>query len=232
MWLLNTEIFKLEEHYSDIPSYTILSHRWKRDEEVSLGRLEEPHPHSDRSGFKKIKAFCTKAQNRHFGYFWIDTCCIDKKSSAELSEAINSMYAYYNRAKMCYVHLHDVTTMAQFDQSSWFTRGWTLQELLALSELHFFDHVWRPMGSEKSLGSRVEKITGIPEKALHDLDLTEYCIADELSWSAGRQTTREEDRAYSLLGLFEINMPLLYGEGTRAFRRLQEEIMRSSTDAG
>ena len=91
MWLLNTKTLKLEEYYSDVPSYAILSHRWKKDEEVSFGGLEEPHPHSNRSGFKKIRDFCTKARKRRFAYVWVDTCCIDKKSSAELSEAINSM---------------------------------------------------------------------------------------------------------------------------------------------
>jgi hypothetical protein len=101
MWLLNTQTFKLEEFYSDVPSYAVLSHRWQKDEEVSFGGLEEPHPYSNRAGYKKIKDFCAEAQKRRLAYVWVDTCCIDKKSSAELSEAINSMYTYYNRAKIC-----------------------------------------------------------------------------------------------------------------------------------
>jgi hypothetical protein len=231
MWLLNTKTFKLEEFYSDVPAYAILSHRWKKDEEVSFGGLKEPHPYSDRSGYKKIKDCCKKARERRLAWIWVDTCCIDKKSSAELSEAINSMYIYYSRAKVCYVYLYDVTSLENFDQSSWFTRGWTLQELLAPAKMHFFNHVWKPIGSRRSLASRIEKITGIDGKALQDLNLANYCVAEKFSWSAKRQTTREEDRAYCLLGLFQINMPLLYGEGTRAFRRLQEEIMKTSTDA-
>lgn len=180
---------------------------------------------------KRSRTFARKHRERRFAYVWIDTCYIDKKSSAELSEAINSMCAYYRRAKICYVHLHDVTNMEDFDQSSWFTRGWTLQELLAPSKLHFFNHKWEPMGSKKGLASRIKSITGIPKRALRALDSTKYCVADIFSWSAKRQTTREEDRVYCLLGLFEVNMPLLYGEGKKAFRRLQEEIMRMSTDA-
>jgi hypothetical protein len=230
MWLLNTHTFKLEEFYSDVPSYAILSHRWQQDEEVSFGGLEEPHPYSNRAGYKKIKDFCAEAQRRRLAYVWVDTCCIDKKSSAELSETINSMYAYYNQAKICYVYLHDVVSMKDFRQSSWFTRGWTLQELLAPPKLHFFNHLWKPIGSRRKLASKIGEITGIPVSALQHLDLAGYCVAEKFSWSAYRQTTREEDRAYCLLGLFQINMPLLYGEGARAFHRLQEEIMKMSTD--
>jgi hypothetical protein len=230
MWLLNTSSFKLEEFHSDVPSYAILSHRWKNGEELSFGGLEEPHPYADRTGYKKVKTFCVEARKKRLGYVWVDTCCIDKKSSAELSEAINSMYTFYSRATTCYVYLHDVVALEDFEQSSWFTRGWTLQELLAPSKMHFFNHKWEPIGSKGKLAPRIERITGIPGKALRNFNPNGYCIADKLSWSAQRQTTREEDCAYCLLGVFQINMPLLYGEGARAFQRLQEEIMKTSTD--
>ncbi|KAH5618961.1 hypothetical protein HBI68_252080 [Parastagonospora nodorum] len=230
MWLLNTSSFKLEEFHSDVPSYAILSHRWKNGEELSFGGLEEPHPYADRTGYKKVKTFCVEARKKRLEYVWVDTCCIDKKSSAELSEAINSMYTFYSRAKTCYVYLHDVVAVEDFEQSSWFTRGWTLQELLAPSKMHFFNHKWEPIGSKGKLAPRIERITGIPGKALRNFNPNGYCIADKLSWSAKRQTTREEDCAYCLLGVFQINMPLLYGEGARAFQRLQEEIMKTSTD--
>jgi hypothetical protein len=230
MWLLNTSTFKLEEFYSNVPSYAILSHRWKEDEEVSFGGLEEPHPQSNRIGYRKIRDFCVEARKRRLAYVWVDTCCIDKKSSAELSEAINSMYAFYHRATICYVYLNDVVSTRDFEQSSWFTRGWTLQELLAPSKLHFFNHMWKPIGSRRRLAPKIERITGIPRRALRYLSLAEYCVAEKFSWSANRKTTREEDCAYCLLGLFQINMPLLYGEGARAFQRLQEEIMKTSTD--
>jgi hypothetical protein len=230
MWLLNTSSFKLEEFYSDVPSYAILSHRWKKDEELSFGGLEEPHPHSNRTGYKKVKTFCVEARKRRLAYVWADTCCIDKKSSAELSEAINSMYAFYNQATICYVYLYDVASLKDFEQSSWFTRGWTLQELLAPSKLHFFNREWKPIGSKRRLAPRIERTTSIPRRALRSFSPDEYCVAEKLSWSAKRTTTREEDCAYCLLGLFQINMPLLYGEGARAFQRLQEEIMKISTD--
>lgn len=230
MWLLNTSTFRLEEYYSNAPSYAILSHRWKEHEELSFGGLQEPHPLSNRIGYKKIKSFCREARKRCLAYAWVDTCCIDKSSSAELSEAINSMYTYYKRAAVCYVHLNDVVSRADLAQSSWFTRGWTLQELLAPSELQFFNRKWRPMGSKRSLAPKIEKMTGIPRKALRGFNPAEYCVAEKFSWAAKRETTREEDCAYCLLGLFQINMPLLYGEGARAFQRLQEEIMKISTD--
>lgn len=230
MWLLNTSTFKLEEFYSNVPSYAILSHRWKENEELSFGGLEEPHPLSNRTGYKKIKSFCVEARKRRLAYVWVDTCCIDKKSSAELSEAINSMYTFYNRATICYVYLYDVVSRVDLEQSSWFTRGWTLQELLAPSKLHFFNRKWHPIGSRRNLAPKIERITGIPRKALRGFSPAEYCVAEKFSWSAKRKTTREEDCAYCLLGLFQINMPLLYGEGARAFQRLQEEIMKTSTD--
>jgi hypothetical protein len=230
MWLLNTHTFRLEEFYTNVPSYAILSHRWKEGEELSFGGLEEPHPHSNRTSYKKIKDFCEEARKRQLTYAWADTCCIDKKSSAELSEAINSMYTFYNRAAICYVYLYDVDTLREIEQSSWFTRGWTLQELLAPSQLHFFNCTWEPIGSRRSLAPTIERITAIPSAALQDFSPAEYCVAEKLSWAAKRTTAREEDCAYCLLGLFQINMPLLYGEGTKAFQRLQEEIMKTSTD--
>jgi hypothetical protein len=230
MWLINTSTFKLENFYSDIPNYAILSHRWKKDEELSFGGLETPHPQSDRSGYKKVKNFCAKARESNLAYAWADTCCIDKKSSAELSESINSMYTFYSQATICYVYLYDIVSLKDIEQSSWFTRGWTLQELLAPSKLHFFNQKWKPVGSRRRLAPKIERITRIPRRALRAFSPAEYCIAEKLSWSAERETTRQEDSAYCLLGLFQINMPLLYGEGARAFQRLQEEIMKISTD--
>lgn len=230
MWLLNTKTFKLEEFYGNVPSYAILSHRWKENEELSFGGLEQPHPLSNRNGYKKIKSFCMKACKRGWAYVWADTCCIDKRSSAELSEAINSMYTFYKTAAICYVYLVDVVSRKDLEHSSWFTRGWTLQELLAPSELYFFTRDWRSVGSRRDLAPKIERITGIPRQALRSFHPANYCVAEKLSWSAKRETTREEDCAYCLLGLFQINMPLLYGEGTRAFQRLQEEIMKTSTD--
>jgi hypothetical protein len=174
-------------------------------------------------------------------YIWIYTCCIDKSSSAELSEAINSMYAWYQKAEICYAVLDDVPGPdaadfeAEFKASRWFTRGWTLQELLAPRNVVFFG---RPLtgpsimlGDRTSLCGLISTSTAIAEEDLIGSAYCQYCtVAQKMSWASKRETTREEDIAYSLMGLFSVNMPLLYGEGARAFMRLQEEITNISDD--
>ncbi|PIL28922.1 hypothetical protein GSI_08969 [Ganoderma sinense ZZ0214-1] len=182
----------------------------------------------------KIRGACTVARANGYQYIWIDSCCIDKTSSAELSEAINSMYAWYARAEICYAFLADVPPAADhrkprsdFRGSLWFTRGWTLQELIAPRDVLFLSGDWAPIGPKYALVDLIQDITGISEEALlHVEPLDQFSVAQRLSWAAGRETTRVEDQAYSLLGIFDINMPTLYGEGDRAFRRLQEEIMQ------
>lgn len=178
-----------------------------------------------------------------FDYVWVDTCCIDKTSSAELSEAINSMYVWYRGADVCYVYMADVVDTREdfhsqpglgsaFGQSRWWTRGWTLQELLAPTCLTFFDQNWREIGTKASLQELISDLTGIDAQTLLDYDANRslVSVAQKMSWAANRQTTRREDHAYCLLGIFGINMPLLYGEGNQAFRRLQLEILKQSTD--
>lgn len=185
-------------------------------------------------------------------------CCIDKTSTAELSEAINSMYRWYQKAQVCYVYLADVDFFdpvieqwkdhgwaskhimapkkSSFVNSRWFTRGWTLQELLAPFDVRFYSRTFTPLGSKHELCLLLSYITGISKPALEPrLPLSGtnplgFSVATRMSWAAKRQTTRVEDIAYCLLGLFDINMPLIYGEGEKAFRRLQEEIMKSSDD--
>lgn len=227
MWLLNTETLKLEAFLSDIPSYAILSHRWESDE-LSFGDITPEHRHLN--GHRKVKAFCEQARKDRFRYVWIDTCCIDKKSSAELGEAINSMYMWYEQADVCYAYLSDVEGMEDIVHSAWFSRGWTLQELLAPTTLHFYDHNWIFIASKHDLSAELEAITGIPHSALQEFRHDHFCIAEKMAWAARRQTTRKEDLAYCLLGIFNVNMPLLYGEGSKAFLRLQEEIMKVSND--
>lgn len=227
MWLLNTQTLKLEAFLGKIPSYAILSHRWE-DEELSFGDVMPGYQHL--KGYQKVKAFCEEAEKNDFQYVWVDTCCIDKKSSAELGEAINSMYMWYERADICYAYLCDVQGNRSIAESSWFTRGWTLQELLAPTSLQFYDSRWSPIASRYELSAELEAITGIPQLALHNFRHDDFCVAEKMAWAARRQTTREEDSAYCLLGLFNVNMPLLYGEGNKAFLRFQEEIMKVSTD--
>ena len=239
----------------EIPPYAILSHRWG-EAEVTLQDLESGNTHG-KAGYKKVTMTCSIASAAGIGYVWINTCCIDKTSSAELSEAINSMYHWYQDATMCYAYLADVPPgMANppvldedklryelpaplYDsfhiakdsfRSEWFTRGWTLQELIAPSALVFLDQTWGEIGSKLTLSLQISRITYIPEVILRGGDLSLACVAEKMSWASRRETTRVEDKAYCLMGLFGVNMPLLYGEGENAFLRLQEEILRISDD--
>ncbi|KAK6951337.1 hypothetical protein Daesc_007871 [Daldinia eschscholtzii] len=250
MRLLHVHSRKLEEFNGEsIPPYAILDlSKWG---------------HKILDGYTKVEGCCRRAAKDGLSYVWIDTCCIDKSSSAELSEGINSMFQWYKRSAVCYVYLSDVSAdddpfevSSEFRRSRWFTRGWTLQELLAPMELVFFDTVWNeirigrliralhtPRSPNTNALTRQEKylnrlglltllsdITNIPKKALDTGDFSKFCAAARLAWAAKRKTTRIEDVAYSLLGLLEVNMPLLYGEGEKAFLRLQEEIIKSRND--
>jgi hypothetical protein len=152
---------------------------------------------------------------------------IDKRSCAELTEAINSMYKWYQNAQKCYVYLYDVPKKP-WEDSDWFTRGWTLQELIAPSHLVFYDSNWTRLGTKEDLKSDISRLTGIPESVLLGLTPMLVPVADKMSWASRRRTTRTEDMAYCLMGIFDVNMPLLYGEGPKAFKRLQEEIIRQN----
>ncbi|KAK5634676.1 hypothetical protein RRF57_010389 [Xylaria bambusicola] len=222
------------------PSYAILSHTWLCDgEEVTFEDLLEYHAavargesslaasFTTRKGFQKIQGCCNIAVQSKLEWAWIDTCCIDKRSSAELSEAINSMFKWYRSSKIC---LGDDTS---FQDSRWFTRGWTLQELLAPKRLSFYDHKWQLIGAmnkDPNLCETISDITSIPVAFLQGSPLTDACVAKRMSWASKRHTTRPEDIAYSLLGIFDVNMPLLYGEGHKAFTRLQEAIISQTYD--
>ncbi|KAM3452231.1 hypothetical protein MY3296_004669 [Beauveria thailandica] len=231
MRLLNTSTVQVEEFgLETLPRYAILSHRWG-NEEVTLQDLESGQA-AEKVGFEKVLRFCYRAKNDGFTYAWIDTCCIDKASSAELSEAINSMYQWYFDADRCYAYLADVPSLkATFQESEWFERGFTLQELLAPAEVYFLDDQWNDIGTKTSLRNAVSLRTGIPSDMLSGIaDIDTASVAQRMSWAASRKTTRLEDRAYCLMGIFGVNMPLIYGEGERAFTRLQEEIMKISDD--
>ena len=307
MYLLSVTTLPLHSFIGEaIPPYAILSHVWG-SEEVSYVSMAKPKHRAiaeQQSGFRKIEMCCKQAQRDGYHWVWVDTCCIDKRSSAELSEAINSMFVWYSRAACCYVYLFDVdvvstpssdwgeassdggedeaTGLRGFGDSRWFTRGWTLQELLAPRKLEFFARDWTPIGymanhryggkktlhnsvpngladtdksppplesqremarrNEKAyrslshpyldLASQISLATQIPADYLIGTKaLRQACVAQRMFWASRRKTTREEDRAYSLMGLFDINMPILYGEGLeKAFTRLQHEIMLKSPD--
>lgn len=234
MWLLDAQSHKLESFEGClIPPYAILSHQWREDE-VTFAEVTEGC-HQGRRGWAKIEACCKRAVSEGYRYIWADTCCIDKKSSAELSEAINSMFQWYRNSDVCYAYLFDIQHSNMLAQSEWFTRGWTLQELLAPRESVFFSDDWTCLGSKSEHRSAISNRTRISEHCMTHfspgVESPASCsIAQIMSWAATRITTRIEDRAYSLMGLFDVNMPLLYGEGRKAFSRLQDEIMRSSND--
>ncbi|KAH7909485.1 heterokaryon incompatibility protein-domain-containing protein, partial [Hygrophoropsis aurantiaca] len=234
MRLLNVATKMLEVH-SRPPSYAILSHRW-RDGEIQFQDVHQPHA-VKMAGYAKLERCCVQAIKDGYRFVWIDTCCIDKSSSAELSEAINSMYSWYQNAEVCYAYLDDVPSSenpdipkSAFSQSVWFTRGWTLQELIAPESVIFFAMDWKEIGSKASLASTISRITHVEPGVLLSRLTGEVSVLRRMSWAAQRQTTREEDRAYSLMGLFGVNMPTIYGEGNNALVRLQLEIVRTSND--
>ncbi|KAF1993910.1 HET-domain-containing protein [Amniculicola lignicola CBS 123094] len=238
MRLLNTATLKVEEFIGGVlPEYAILSHTWET-EEVSFQDIQTPTA-AQKKGYTKIQKCCKRAREDGYKYCWIDTCCIDKTSSAELSEAINSMYRYYQQARVCYVYLSDLREEGAEDQGElqsdlrscrWWTRGWTLQELIAPQTVEFYDSGWTEIGTKLSLDHQIMQITGIDEGVLGGENPHRRNVAVRMSWAARRTTTRLEDRAYSLMGIFGVNMSLIYGEGCRAFIRLQEEILRSQED--
>jgi len=293
MYLVNVETLDLK-YFSTIEKaategYVTLSHRWSEepDDELTFQEVESKSEAMKRKpGYSKmLQAAQVVRWLFPWKWIWIDTCCIDKKSSAELQEAINSMWEIYTRSCCCLAYLSDVTTIPclpwrqsetwttspsdpttrivekkvdtatdkpishaqctgqsvlvlrtrtavfledcnheELKGSQWFNRGWTLQELLAPPEVLFFNNEWNRIGSRTGLHDTITSITGIPSACLgqgRSLDWRQrYCAATKMSWAAYRNTTRPEDRAYSLLGIFDIHMPLLYGEGENAFRRL------------
>jgi hypothetical protein len=313
MRLIDTKTLALKEFFGNqIPHYAILSHTW-HEEEVSFQDWADQSSASQKKGYKKIFDVCQLAQKHGHGYVWVDTNCIDKSSSSELTEAINSMFKWYQFAQVCYVYLFDVPSPEAasksssssssssstessseddgprvavyeseasskvpykvnrrrkrrlkrhpknpgfslfFRKSRWFTRGWTLQELLAPRDVVFYSNDWSFLGTKESLCSDISSITRIEIKYLWRKSVSEPYIAnserkfiarsvqyavplrkssvcERLSWLSDRTTTRLEDMAYCMLGIFELNMPLLYGEGSKAFTRLQEEIMKVSDD--
>ncbi|KAF2425278.1 HET-domain-containing protein [Tothia fuscella] len=252
MRLLNAKDFALT-YFNDertVPDYLILSHTWS-DDEVTMKDLKRISREqlARRASYGKVAKCCDMALEMGLEWVWLDTLCIDQTSSAELSEAINSMYQWYRQSAVCYAYLSDVSAVeddfvgyqamdeddhpgrSSFRLARWWNRGWCLQELLAPRNMQFFNKNWEYIGSKHDLKTHISKVTGIDEYGLFIPDLSVLSVAHRMSWAARRQCTRPEDIAYCLLGIFNINMPLLYGEGqVRAFGRLQEEIMRQTED--
>ncbi|PTB59278.1 hypothetical protein M431DRAFT_58546, partial [Trichoderma harzianum CBS 226.95] len=260
MRLINVKTLKLEEFLDyQAPPYAILSHTWGDDsEELSFRDVEDGNINKLGVGSAKFRGCCRQAAEDNLGYAWIDTCCIDKTNLVELSEAINSMFRWYQRASICYAFLSDVPSDDHFKQKSskfrrsrWFQRGWTLQELLAPKTMRFYGAIspsdthsgqafvdtnlvqeWRLLGNKGNMSTTIASITGIPQHYLLGITaLHTASVAQRMSWAAHRDTKRKEDLAYCLLGIFNITMPMIYGEGgEQAFFRLQEQIMKVTRD--
>jgi len=268
MRLLNTRTFELQSFVRP-PPYAILSHTWGDDEVLfeDVQRGSTAILNNGKRGLAKVVGSCAVARDDGWEYIWIDTCCIDKSSSAELSEAINSMFLWYANSQVCYVYLADCEggsspgNITNWD-FRWCARGWTLQELIAPYEVRFYSREWDYLGTRLALAEAISTSTGIDKLILQRhrgscprlaLDrgfvkryalcsecqivnssrrlLDSFSIATRMSWVAGRKATRDEDIVYCLMGLFDVNMPLLYGEGcTKAFGRLQQQIVSRSND--
>lgn len=236
--------FSLTENLfpGNIPPYATLSHTWGPEtDEVSFRDLADGTG-KNKAGYNKIMFCAEQARRDGLQHFWVDTCCIDQSNNNEVSEAINSMFRWYSYAARCYVYMSDVSITDSeqsshqpefawepaFRTSRWFTRGWTLQELLAPTSVEFFALDGRRLGDKVSLGQQIHEVTGIAVAALQGAPLSQFGVEERLKWAGKRRTKREEDWAYCLLGIFGVFMPLIYGERRdNAVRRLREEIDRA-----
>jgi Heterokaryon incompatibility protein (HET) len=234
MRLLHTSELRLQHFDEDeLPQYAILSHTWE-DEELSFQQTSSGN-FSHCPGFTKVKRSCDTIKD-DYEWIWIDTCCINKESSAELTQAISSMYSWYERADECFVYLADFMyvedSLDDLKHCRWFTRGWTLQELLAPEHIVFWDRCWVPFGTKSQLYKHLSTITGIPNAVLLGTTHPKDCnVGQRMSWVSARKTKRSEDIAYCLLGIFDVNIVPIYGEGPfKAFMRLQEQILKRWTD--
>ena len=235
MRLIDTSTLELKEFREPPPRYAILSHVWATpaEEEITFEDIRSPQSSSDKPGWRKLKGFCALARSLGFEYGWDDTCCIDKNSQTDVTKSIQSMYAYYSEAGKCIVYLEDVGPgKKSFEESDWFSRGWTLQELVAPNDLEFYDYQWISRGHKKAQINEISKVTEIPHAVLTGTIRPQQCsVAQRMSWAAGRKTTEPEDRVYSLKGLFDVVLSVSYGESLEsAFFRLQTEIIRDSSD--
>ncbi|KAK6413718.1 hypothetical protein LTR95_017828, partial [Oleoguttula sp. CCFEE 5521] len=244
MRLLNVESPTFAEFLDDErPAYVIASHRWVEDNEATFQDVKDCRNTSG-GGYQKVKAFAeyVKSYIVHIRWLWIDTCCINKESAAELSEAINSMFDWYQNAELCIAYLADVATaedMRGFENSEWFKRGWTLQELLAPQIVVFVTAAWQVIGHKGSasgsnpvlsvgreLGDTTARVTDLPAEVLLNYDAS-ASLSDEgkLRWMDGRTTTRPEDMSYALFGILDVRLPAIYGEkGIGARQRLEAAI--------
>ncbi|KAL4069896.1 hypothetical protein V8B97DRAFT_2049062 [Scleroderma yunnanense] len=237
-----------EFHPNETTAYTILSHWWNEqevnyDEMVELVKTEENDEIRQRFGYKVILGSCEQAKRDGCKWLWVDICCIDKCSSADLSEVINSTYRWYEKSRVCYAYLHDVRG-SSLPVDCWGDRvttmdGWVrtrclvslTHKMIAPNNVQFFNNDWQPIGNKRTFSYILSRITRVPQHILrYGLSSNSPCVVQIMLWAANRTTTRVEDGAYSLLGLLDVNMPALYGEGKKAFHPLQLDIIRTSND--
>ncbi|KAG2755751.1 HET-domain-containing protein [Suillus brevipes Sb2] len=223
---------------SRLVKYAILSHRWLDSGEPTYEEMKMNPPPAAGPGYEKLKNFCRQARKRKVEFAWSDTCCIDKSSSTELDESIRSMFRWYRNSTICIVHLAKSTTIEDILHDEWTARGWTLQELLAPFAIKFFNKDWKPMTKDendkrKEATTRIlqilETATGIPHHEIYwQFTPGPVKVDERMAWAARRKTTRVEDVAYSLMGIFDVSLQIAYGEGgDRAFCRLIEAIMQA-----
>ncbi|KAI1791159.1 HET-domain-containing protein [Ganoderma leucocontextum] len=250
MWLLNTDNAVLQYFASpeDVPGgYAIISHIWDAEEDnfQDMMKLREVHkagrtpPNPLSRVREKTRKCCELACSQGFQYVWIDSCCGDRSHVAELSKDVQSQFLYFSLAHVCYVYLPDVggcdprVTDSPFRASKWHTSPWALQELIAPDMVIFYSKEWTVLGTKQNLAPLLEEITGVPATVLiFKEDPTSFSVAARMSWASQRQpTARPEEQAYSLLGIMGVSMDVPpYGEGWRAFQRLQEEITKQLAD--
>lgn len=237
MYLLNINTQQLEDIQERRP-YAILSHAWRVGEthyfeEIGTERVRT------QPGYEKVEMCCELARQDGLDYVWIDICCANANTSAGQTETTTSAYTWFQQAQVCYTYLDDVDSSedpreghSTFRRSRWFKRTWTIQELLAPKHVFFFAKDWTMIGTKAGLSSIISGITGIHEDALkYPERIPCFSIATRMSWAKGRTSTREEDKVYALMGLFGVNLPILYGEGeTRTFLKLQNKIMKTTDD--
>ncbi|KAH7923420.1 HET-domain-containing protein, partial [Leucogyrophana mollusca] len=219
---------------SENVKYAIFSHRWLNAGEPTFQEMSKGE-RQEGPGYAKLKAFCEKAKEFGCDFVWSDTCCIDKTSSTELDEAIRSMFKWYRNSHICIAYLAESRVIADFVNEEWFRRGWTLQEVLAPWRMKFYGKGWIPFsddkndkGDESAVLDAISKVTKIPR-----FDLTNFCagkdmVRERMSWATNRRTTRIEDVAYSLVGIFDVSLTVAYGEGKKAFYRLLKAIVEES----
>jgi hypothetical protein len=229
----NGELCSRQFEDFSLPRYATHSHTWGV-QEVSFQDIVDGTA-STNPAYHKLRFCGEQARKDGLQYFWIDTCCIDKSNNPEFTEAVNSMYRWYANAAKCYVYLSDVPSNDNkeafehdFRRSRWHTRGWTLQELIAPKVVEFFSAEGTFLGDKVSLVQQIHEATNISINALKGSPLSGFSIAQRLSWSAGRETKYVEDKAYCLMGIFDVLLPLIYGEKENAFVRLLGEIGKSS----